>query len=146
MQNVAAARLLGNPTGSGAAPLEISLDGGLSFSSSVLRAFKASQSLAAYAIDVTTAKSFYKTIVAGTNTFTWSGFSDGDSITVSCKQVASGTLGTVVFPTGGIDGSHTTYWQGGTQPTQTATFGKRDRYQFHAYNGGDVDAMAIQNF
>jgi hypothetical protein len=146
IQNVAAVSLLGNPNGSGAAPIEITLDGGLSFSSGKLRAFKTSQSLSAYAIDVSTTKSFYKTLVAGTNTFTWSNVADGDSFTVSCKQVASGSVGIVVFPATGSDGAHTTYWQGGSQPTQTTTVNKRDRYQFHCYNGGDIDAMVLQNF
>jgi hypothetical protein len=145
IQNVAASRLLGNPTGSPAAPLEISIDGGMSFSSSTLRAFHPTAVISAFAIDASTAKSFTKTLTAGTNTFTWSNFNDGDSIVITLKQVASGTVGTVALPTLGADGAHLTVFQGGTQPTQTATFNKRDVYE--CFNvAGDVLVVVQQNF
>lgn len=146
-QQVNAFSLVGNPTNASANATNVTLDpGAFSFSAGVLRGFSASQSVAAYAIDVSTAKSFYKTLVTGTNTFTWSNFNDGDSIVVRCKQLHSGTPGTVAFPTLGTDGAHVTFWPGGAQPTQTATIDKSDLYQFHAQNGGDVYVSIQQNY
>lgn len=145
IQQVSSKKIIGNSTGSTATPIEIGIDGGLSFSGSTLRAFGPTQALAAYAIDPTTGKSFTKTLTAGTNTFTWSNFADGDVIIVRLKQVASGSVGTVVFPSTGSDGAHTTRWKGGSQPTQTVTFDKIDRYIFQNF-GGDVDAFSDQNY
>jgi hypothetical protein len=145
IQNEASKTLLGNPTGGSAAPLEVSLDGSLSFSSSTLRAFNSTQAISAFAIDASTGNSFTKTLGANVNTFTWSNFADGYTIRVRCKQVASSTVGTVVFPTTGRAGSGTTYWQGGSQPVQTATFNKSDQYIFTA-DGNDVYAFATQNY
>lgn len=144
-QQVAAKSLVGNATGAGANATGITLDGGMSFSGTVLRGYGPTQALGAYAIDVSTGKSFSKTLAAGVNTFTWSNFNDGDTISVRLKQVPSGSVGTVVFPTTGCSGAGTTIWQSGSQPVQTATFNASDRYIFQC-DGNDAYGFASQNY
>jgi hypothetical protein len=139
IQNVAASSLIGNATGSPAAPTAIALDGGLSMGSATLFGYNSSGTLAGTSVtpDCTANKVFTETLTGNTTVTGFVGFNDGDSIVIRFRQAAAASY-TVTWP-GAI------LWSGGTIPTQTATFNKYDLY-FLMKIGTVIHGRADQNY
>lgn len=95
------------------------------------------------AINWSLSNSFDLTLTSATAaTISFSNAQDGQTITITIHQPASGTATTVTWPS-----SSTLKWAGGTAPTMTATLGKTDIYTIY-YNAtaGVYYGSYVQNF